>query len=51
VVRSGEVVIIGTKIDKDQLSRSLRPDQVVIDLVNLTAKSRPVAAAYDGICW
>jgi hypothetical protein len=44
-------VIIGTKIEKEQLSRILRPDQVVIDLVNLNAKSRPAAAAYDGICW
>jgi GDP-mannose 6-dehydrogenase len=51
VVRSGEVVIVGTKIDREQLSRCLRPDQIVIDLVNLSAKARPEAASYEGICW
>jgi GDP-mannose 6-dehydrogenase len=51
VVRSGELVIVGTKIDKDQLARCLRPDQMVIDLVNLSAAARPEAASYDGICW
>jgi GDP-mannose 6-dehydrogenase len=51
VVGSGEVVIVGTKIDKDQLTRSLRPDQIVIDLVNLSAAARPDSASYDGICW
>jgi len=51
VLGSGEVVIIGTKIDKEQLARTLRPDQVVIDLINLNAKSRPAAASYEGICW
>jgi GDP-mannose 6-dehydrogenase len=52
VVRSGEVVVIATKVDKDQLNRCLRSDQIVIDLINLAAVARPgTAAAYQGICW
>jgi GDP-mannose 6-dehydrogenase len=52
VVGSGEVVVIATKVDKDQLNRSLRSEQIVIDLINLAAASRPGAAAsYQGICW
>ena len=53
VVRSGEVVIVGTKsVDKSQLSSCLRADQVVIDLVNLDRARRPETnAAYQGICW
>jgi len=52
VVRSGEVVIVGTKVDKDQLSKCVRSDQIVIDLVNLNASARPtVKASYQGICW
>jgi len=52
VVRNGEVVIIGTKIEKDQLDRYLRADQTVIDLSNLNIKARPEATgSYQGICW
>ena len=52
VVRNGEVVIIGTKIEKDQLDRYLRADQTVIDLINLNIKARPEATgSYQGICW
>ena len=52
VVRSGEVVVIATKVDKDQLSRCLARDQIVIDLINLASASRPASAAsYQGICW
>jgi GDP-mannose 6-dehydrogenase len=52
VVRSGEVVVIATKVDKDQLSRCLGRDQIVIDLINLASASRPASAAsYQGICW
>jgi GDP-mannose 6-dehydrogenase len=52
VVRSGEVVVIATKVDKDQLAGCLRPEQVVIDLVNLASASRPgTSASYQGICW
>jgi GDP-mannose 6-dehydrogenase len=52
VVRSGEVVVIATKVDKEQLARCLGRDQIVIDLVNLASASRPGAgASYQGICW
>jgi GDP-mannose 6-dehydrogenase len=53
VVRSGEVVIIGTKsVDKSQLSGCLDPGQIVIDLVNLERSRRPDGGAgYEGICW
>jgi GDP-mannose 6-dehydrogenase len=52
VVRSGAVVIIATKIDKDGLARCVTADQIVIDLVNLDPATRPtLAASYQGICW
>jgi GDP-mannose 6-dehydrogenase len=52
VVRSGEVVIIATKVGKDQLTRCLGRDQIVIDLVNLAFGSRPSGVeSYQGICW
>jgi GDP-mannose 6-dehydrogenase len=51
VVRDSEVVIVGTKIEKSDLSRLLTPAQVVIDLVNLNPARRPQASSYEGICW
>jgi len=52
VVRSGEVVVIATRVDKDQLNRCLRREQIVIDLINLAAASRPgTTASYQGTCW
>jgi GDP-mannose 6-dehydrogenase len=52
VVQSGAVVVIATKVDKDQLARCVMPEQVVIDLVNLDSASRPtVTGSYQGICW
>jgi GDP-mannose 6-dehydrogenase len=52
VVRGGEVVVIATKIDKNQLAACLGRDQAVIDLVNLASASRPSGGhAYQGICW
>src|SRR5271155_1057633 len=52
VVRSGEVVVIATKVEKEQLLRCLGRDQIVIDLINLASASRPdTAAPYQGICW
>lgn len=53
VLQGAEVVLVGTKaVEKEVLAASLKPDQVVIDLVNLE-KSRRVneLAAYEGICW
>ncbi|HET9406838.1 MAG TPA: UDP-glucose/GDP-mannose dehydrogenase family protein [Candidatus Sulfotelmatobacter sp.] len=52
VVASGEVVIIATKVEKDRLTACLKPEQVVIDLVNLDPANRPqIANSYQGICW
>ncbi len=51
-VRGCEVVVIATKVEKDQLAACLTTAQAVIDLVNLTPAPRPhVAGAYQGICW
>lgn len=51
VVRDAEVVIVGTKVEKDVLAKILTPEQTVIDLVNLDPARRPQAASYQGICW
>jgi GDP-mannose 6-dehydrogenase len=52
VVRDGEVVIIATKLDKEQLSVWLTPNQIVFDLVNLDSARRPQSpGSYQGICW
>jgi GDP-mannose 6-dehydrogenase len=51
-LRSAEVVVIGTRaLDRESLQRSLRADQVVIDLVNLERARRLAMAHYEGICW
>ena len=53
VVRSGEIVIIGTKSAvMSELTKLLKPGQVVVDLVNLDPSQRPESpATYEGICW
>ncbi|HVI07307.1 MAG TPA: UDP-glucose/GDP-mannose dehydrogenase family protein [Candidatus Binatia bacterium] len=53
VITGAEVVVIATRgVKPDQLLRCLRPEQIVIDLVNLDRKSRPATVgAYEGICW
>ena len=51
VLQGGEVVIVGTKIERAELSKLLAPGQIVIDLVNLDPARRPQAKAYEGICW
>src|SRR5437660_262311 len=53
VLENAEVVIVGTRgIDRDALRASLKPQQIVIDLVNLE-KSRRLNehSFYKGICW
>lgn len=53
VVKSSEVLVIGTRaVSSEKLAAHLRPDTVVIDLVNLD-KSRRLKGhtAYEGICW
>lgn len=53
VLNWGEVVIIGNKsAKKDALTRHLRKDQIVIDLVNLDKTLRAsTTSSYEGICW
>ncbi len=53
VIGGAEVVVVGTRsVDKDRLAASLRPDQMVVDLVNLEKPRRPDGTApYEGICW
>jgi GDP-mannose 6-dehydrogenase len=52
ILKNVEVVVIGTRgVTRDQLQQHLRPDQVVIDLVNLEKARRPAAGKYEGICW
>ncbi len=52
ILRDAEVVVIGSRgIARDLLQAHLRPDHVVIDLVNLEKARRPAAGNYEGICW
>ena len=53
VLETAEVVLIGTRAaEREDLRTYLRPEQIVIDLVNLE-KSRRLdgLASYEGICW
>jgi len=46
------VVIATTGLNQEEVRRSLRPDHIVIDLVNLEkARRLDTAARYEGICW
>ncbi len=52
VVATGEVVVIATKVEKDRLAACVKPEQIVIDLVNLDPANRPhILNSYQGICW
>ena len=53
VLEQAEVVVIGTRgIDRKKLESQLRPNHVVVDLVNLEKSRRPAAGkAYEGLCW
>src|SRR5579872_1349132 len=52
ILRNAEVVVIGTRgVLRDHLQAHLRPDHVVIDLVNLEKARRPAITNYEGICW
>jgi GDP-mannose 6-dehydrogenase len=53
VLKPAEVVVIGIRgIDKTLLNSHIRPDQMVVDLVNLERSRRPTAStSYEGICW
>ena len=53
VVRTTDVVVIGSKAACSQeLGGLLRPEQTVIDFVNLDPEHRPQGSfRYEGICW
>jgi GDP-mannose 6-dehydrogenase len=53
VLSRSEVVIIGTRgINRQTLEEHLRPEQVIVDLVNLEKSRRPTALpSYQGLCW
>jgi GDP-mannose 6-dehydrogenase len=53
VIQSAEVVLLGTKCATPETLRDLlRPEQTVIDLVNLNPPERPEGPfQYEGICW
>jgi GDP-mannose 6-dehydrogenase len=51
-IADAEIVVIGTRgISKDKLQPHLRPDHLVIDLVNLEKVRRPAPDHYEGLCW
>jgi GDP-mannose 6-dehydrogenase len=50
-VEGAEVVIVGTRVDKERLRKALGRDQAIVDLVNLDKARRPEASEYEGICW
>jgi GDP-mannose 6-dehydrogenase len=53
VVKNAEVVVLATRgLDRAELRESLKPEHIVIDLVNLERKARPATSGkYEGICW
>ena len=53
VLTEAEVVVIETRgVKKEELQKHLRPDHIVIDLVNLEKARQPAASSnYEGICW
>ena len=53
VLSTAEVVILGNKsASKERLTKYLRPEQIVIDLIHLDETRRPEGArSYEGICW
>jgi GDP-mannose 6-dehydrogenase len=53
VIHNAEVVLIGTRaVDRQTIEQEVRPEQIVIDLVNLEKVRRPQGLnQYEGICW
>jgi hypothetical protein len=52
VVGESEVIVVATRVDRDELRGLLKPGQKVIDLVNLDKVRRPDGGpSYEGICW
>jgi GDP-mannose 6-dehydrogenase len=52
VVGGSEVVVLATSaVERTRLEALLRPNQLLVDLVNLAPGRRPAHVAYQGICW
>ncbi len=53
VFQAAEVVVIASRsLPKEKIEAHLKPDQIVIDLVNLEkARRMEGVAAYHGLCW
>ena len=53
VIQHADVLVLGTKaVDKDSLMAQLRPEQKLLDLVNLEKGHRlSNHSAYEGVCW
>jgi GDP-mannose 6-dehydrogenase len=52
-VQDSEVVVVGTRGQQNgNLSQHLKPDHILIDLVNLEKNRRAqTASSYEGLCW
>jgi GDP-mannose 6-dehydrogenase len=52
MLKNAQVVVIGTRgVSRDQWEPHLRPDPIVLDLVNLDSARRLGGPNYEGICW
>jgi hypothetical protein len=51
-VRKAEVLVVGTTAAREEVAAYLRPEQNVIDLVDLKHSRRlNQTEYYEGICW
>ncbi len=52
-VANADVIVVGTReLRRGSLRGSLKPEQIVVDLVNLERSNRPDSGVlYEGICW
>ena len=52
VLNGCEIVLIGTRVDREKLEALLQPRHIVIDLINLHKQHRVShPGGYEGICW
>jgi len=53
VLDQSESIVIGTReLDRETLKKKIRPEQIVIDLVNLeTGRRLEEHVRYEGLCW
>jgi GDP-mannose 6-dehydrogenase len=53
VITSSDLVLVGTRaVDRETILSAVRPEQIIIDLVNLEKTRRAAGkSGYEGICW